>query len=247
MNRVQFFLNQDIELTADQTQAYESLIQRRLNGEPTAYITGHREFYSLDFYVDSRVLIPRPESELLVDQTLEFVRDSQNKKPVIADIGTGCGNLAISIAKHLPHTKIFAVDISQEALEVASINCHTHQVSDRISLLRGYLLEPLSEKVDIIVANLPYVKKADIARLESNVRDFEPHLALDGGIEGLDYISQLLAQAPYKISPKGAIFLELGLGQGKPTLALAKKQFLQAKVSLYPDLGGIDRVLGIYL
>lgn len=248
VDRAQIYVNQDMEMTNNQAQAYEALIQRRINGEPSAYIVGHREFYGLDFYVDRSVLIPRPESELLVDKTLEFVRDHAClSQPVIADIGTGCGNLAISITKHLPKAKIYAIDISQEALEVAAINCQRHMVMQRIYLLRGNLLEPLPETVDIIVANLPYVKNKEMAELESNVRDFEPHLALDGGPDGLDYISQLLSQAQDKISKAGAIFLELGIGQGTSVADLAKKCFPQAEICLYPDLGGIDRVLALYL
>ena len=248
VNRVQLYVNQDTELTTEQSQTYESLIERRLSGEPSAYIVGQREFYGLDFYVDRRVLIPRPETELLVDKALEFARQHPNiSRPVIADVGTGCGNLAISIAKHLPRAKIFASDISQAALEVAAINCRHHRVSHRINLLQGHLLEPVPGKAYIIVANLPYVKEKELAALDPNVREFEPHLALHGGSQGLDYIAELLAQAPHKLSQGGAIFLELGEGQGTAAITLAQKHFPQSEICLYPDLRSIDRVLGVYL
>lgn len=248
INRAQFYADQEKELTTQQSQAYQSLVQRRLSGEPTAYILGKREFYGLDFYVDRRVLIPRPESELLVDKALEFAGEHLSVSHLfIADVGTGCGNLAISLAVHLPQTQIYASDISQAALEVAAINGQHHNVSQRIHLLQGYLLEPLPVRMHIIVANLPYVKDKELAELEPNVRDFEPRLALAGGSQGLDYIAELLSQAPGKLSQGGAVFIEIGEGQGTAAIALARKHFLRSKIDLYPDLSGIDRVLGIYL
>ena len=248
INRAQFYADQEKELTTQQSQAYQSLVQRRLSGEPTAYILGKREFYGLDFYVDRRVLIPRPDSELLVDKTLEFAGKNLNVSHLfIADVGTGCGNLAISLAVHLPQTQIYASDISQAALEVAAINCQHHNVSQRIHLLQGYLLEPLPVRVLIIVANLPYVKDKELAELEPNVRDFEPRLALAGGSQGLDYIAELLSQAPGKLSQGGAVFIEIGEEQGTAAIALARKHFPQSEACLYPDLSGIDRVLAVYL
>lgn len=248
INRAQFYADQEKELTTQQSQAYESLVQRRLSGEPTAYILGKREFYGLDFYVDRRVLIPRPESELLVDKALEFAGKHLSAPHLfIADVGTGCGNLAISLAVHLPQAQIYASDISQAALEVAAINCQHHKMSQRIHLLQGYLLEPLPMSMHVIVANLPYVKNKELAELEPNVRDFEPRLALAGGSQGLDYIAELLSQAPVKLSQGGAVLIEIGVGQGTAAIALARKHFPQSEAYLYPDLSGIDRVLGIYL
>jgi release factor glutamine methyltransferase len=246
IERAQLYADQEKELTPQQLQAYEALVPRRLSGEPSAYIVGRREFYSLDFYVDRRVLIPRPESELLVDKALEFAREHPDiSHLVIADVGTGCGNLAISLAVHLPQAKIYASDVSQAALEVAALNCQRHKMSQRIHLLQGYLLEPLPEKVDIIVANLPYISDEEMVWLGPEVRDFEPHLALAGGIQGLDLVAGLLSQAPAKIRQGGALFVELGQGQGVTVLALVRKHFPQAAVSLWPDLSGMDRVLGI--
>jgi len=247
INRAQFYTDQEKELTAQQSQAYQSLVQRRLSGEPTAYILGKREFYGLDFHVDRRVLIPRPESELLVDKALEFAGEHTNVSQLfIADVGTGCGNLAISLAVHLPQTQIYASDISQAALEVAAINCQHHNVGQRIHLLQGYLLEPFPVRVHIIVANLPYVNDKELAELEPHVRDFEPRFALAGGSQGLDYIAELLSQAPGKLSQGGAVFIEIGEGQGTAVIALARKHFPRSEACLYPDLSGIDRVLGIY-
>jgi release factor glutamine methyltransferase len=247
INRTQFYVDQELKLTTEQSQAFQALVRRRVSGEPTAYILGKREFYGLDFYVDRRVLIPRPESELLVDKALEFAGHHPTLSPLfIADVGTGCGNLAISLAAHLPRAQIYAVDISKPALEVAAINCHRHNVGQRIHFLHGYLLEPLPVRVHIIVANLPYVKDKELAELEPNVRDFEPRLALAGGSLGLNYIAKLLFQAPGKLNQGGAVFLEIGEGQGTDVLALARKHLPQSEICLYPDLRGIDRVVGIY-
>ena len=153
INRVQLYLDLSRELSPKQEATFWHLVERRQNGEPTAYITGHREFYGHDFYVDSRVLIPRPESELLVEKALQLAQSH----PIftMADIGTGCGAIAISLALNLPQTKIYATDISASALEVALLNCRKHGVVDRICLLQGDMLEPISEPVDLIIANLP--------------------------------------------------------------------------------------------
>jgi release factor glutamine methyltransferase len=246
IERAQLYTDREEELTPEQSRAYDVLVQRRLSGEPSAYIVGQREFYGLDFCVDRRVLIARPESELLVGKALEFA----HKHPtishlIIADVGTGCGNLAISLAVHLPQAKIYASDVSQAALEVAALNCQRHKVSQRIHLLQGYLLKPLPESVDIIVANLPYISDEEMIRLGPEVRDFEPRLALAGGIQGLDLIGELLAQAPGRIRENGALFVELGQGQGILAVPLAKKHFPQSEVCLWPDLSGMDRVLSL--
>jgi release factor glutamine methyltransferase len=208
INRVQLYQTLDNELDFHTEQAFWSLIERHLNGEPVVYITGHKEFYGIDFMVDNRVLIPRPETELLVEKTLEIARDKRVNS--VADIGTGCGTIAISLALKLPETKIYAIDISALALEVAVQNCRQHRVLDKICLLQGNLLEPLPGPVDMIVANLPYVKKDDIAKSYSLC--FEPPLALDGGEDGLSQIRQFCFQVKNKIKPGGSLLLEIGQG-----------------------------------
>jgi release factor glutamine methyltransferase len=243
IDRVQLYLALENELTPDQSVEFRRLIQRRLDGEPTAYITGHREFYGLDFYVDSSVLIPRPESELLVEKAIELVRNRPLSS--IAEVGTGCGAIAISLALNLPKVKIYATDISVSALEVARFNCHKHGVEDRIFLLEGDMLEPLPEPVDLIVANLPYVREAELTSV--NTLGFEPSLALNGGRDGLDKIRHLCRQADKKLRPGGCLLLEIGQGQREAVTPLLHGIFPLAEIEVIPDLSGIDRVVNLSL
>ena len=241
ISRVQLYLDLDHELSPEQEGTFWNLITRCLNGEPTAYITGHREFYGLDFYVDSRVLIPRPESELLVEKALSL---AQNRTAsTIAEIGTGCGAIAISLALNLPLAKIYATDISASALQVALLNCQKHEVADRICLLQGNLLQPLPEPVDLIIANLPYIRESELP----NSVNFEPLLALNGGSDGLEKIRQLRSQLGDKLHPKGCLLLEIGQGQRRAVTTLLRSLFPSAKIKVAPDLSGIDRVVSLTL
>ncbi|MBI2851392.1 MAG: peptide chain release factor N(5)-glutamine methyltransferase [Chloroflexi bacterium] len=241
MNRVQLYLEFDNPISPEQAEQFGRLVTRRLKGEPAAYIVGHREFYGFDFCVDSNVLIPRPETELIVEQALELAKD----RPIttIADIGTGCGAIAISLAHKLPETKIYATDISAAALKVASANCQKHGVSDRICLLEGDLLAPLPEPVDLIVANLPYVTDVDLNKV--NTFGFEPTLALSGGPDGLDKIRRLCSQVSEKLSPGGSLLLEIGQGQVAAVTALLRNAFPAFKIEAFTDLAGIGRVVGM--
>jgi release factor glutamine methyltransferase len=240
LNRVQLYQNLENELNQKQQEILELLIERRLKGEPISYITGHREFYGLDFYVDPRVLIPRPESELLVEKLLSLAKN--RIEPAIADIGTGCGAIAISLALNLPRAKIYATDISAPALEVAKINCQKHEVADRICIFYGDMLEPLPEPVDFIVANLPYVKQSEL-----DARGFEPFLALNGGIDGIEKIRQLCHQVTNKLRPEGYLLLEIGQCQKEAIVSLLLGLFPSARIEITPDLSGIDRLISTYL
>jgi release factor glutamine methyltransferase len=243
LSRTQLYLDLDHELRPKQEEAFWRLIERRLNGEPTAYITGHREFYGLDFYVDRRVLIPRPESELLVETALGLAKN--HPLSTMADIGTGCGAIAISLAFSLPEAKIYATDISAAAMEVAVVNCQKHGVVDRVHLLHGNMLDPLPEPVDLIIANLPYVRKSQLARMGS--ARFEPRLALDGGSDGTERIRQLCRQAGGKLRPSGFLLLEIGQGQKRAVTAFLHTLFPNGKIEVMPDLSGIDRVVRLSL
>ncbi len=243
ISRVQLYLDLDYELNSKEETAFWHLIERRLSGEPTAYITRHREFYGRDFYVDPSVLIPRPESELLVEKALKL---AQNRTvPTIAEIGTGCGAIAISLALNLPRTKIYATDISAAALKVALFNCQKHGVANRICLLQGDMLDPLPEPVDLIIANLPYVKEPELLPIHS--ANFEPLLALNGGSDGLEKIRQLYRQANNKLCPDGYLLLEIGQGQRKAVTTFLRSLFPSAEIEVTPDLGGIDRVVSLCL
>jgi len=243
IDRVQLYLDFDRELGPEQHENYWQRIERRLNHEPTAYIVGHREFYGLDFCVDSSVLIPRPESELLVDKALALARN--RALSAIADVGTGCGAIAISLALNLPHTTIYATDISPPALSVARRNCQRHGVENRVFLLDGDMLDPLPGPVDLIVANLPYVRKSELA--ESCPLSREPRLALDGGPDGLEKIRCLCLQAGNKLRPGGSLLLEIGQGQGSAVTACLHNLFPSAGIELEPDLSGIERVVSLTL
>ena len=243
VDRVRLYSERDRELSAEQEEGFWHLMQRRLSGEPTAYIIGQREFYGLDFYIDRRVLIPRPETELLVETALKLAQT--RTIAAIADIGTGCGAIAISLALNLPRIKIFASDVSADALEVARINCQKHGVVDRIQLLYGDMLEPLPEPVDLITANLPYVTKGEISR--SGLADFEPSIALDGGADGLDKIRLLYQQVADKLNHRGCMLLEIGQGQCRVVTSLMQRCFPSASVEVIPDLQGIERIVSLHL
>ena len=243
INRVQLYQDLDHELSPEQEPTFWNLIKRRLSHEPTAYIIGHREFYGLDFYVNPHVLIPRPESELLVEMALSLAQN--HRVTTIADIGTGCGAIAINLALHSSQTKIYATDISASALKVALINCKKHGVVNRICLLQGDMLDPLPEPVDLIVANLPYVKKAELLR--TSQVETEPLLALNGGPDGLQKIHRLCRQVENKLHPTGYLFLEIGQGQDGAVTTLLHSLFPYAKIEVVPDLGGTERVVSLHL
>jgi len=164
-------------------------------------------------------------------------------RPVVADVGTGSGAIAVSLAVHLPQALVYATDASPGALEVAARNCRRHRVEDRVHLLQGHLLEPLPEPVDLIVANLPYVSQAELAQLPPEISRYEPREALDGGSDGLDHIRCLLAQAREHLKPGGVVLLEIGATQGEAVVALARRHFLAARVEIAPDYAGLDRIV----
>ena len=247
----QLYSQPELLLTSEQIAELQQLIERRLCREPTAYITRRKEFYEIDFYVDSRVLIPRPETELIVDVAIDFVNShaqyqSFSKRPfLIADIGTGCGSIAISLALNLPQSKIYATDISSAALEVAQLNCKYYNITKQITLLNGNLLEPLPEPVDLIVANLPYIKSSEIANLSPETTNYEPRIAIDGGINGLNQINDLLQQVKEMISPQGCLLLEIGYDQEIEVISLINQYLPNAKLSLIPDYNEVNRVVCI--
>jgi release factor glutamine methyltransferase len=241
LSRVRLYLDLDHELSTKEEADFWQLIKRRLSGEPTSYIIGHREFYGLDFYIEPSVFIPRPESELLVEQALKLAQN----RPVssMADIGTGCGAIAISLALSLPQVKIYATDISASALKVAQINCQKHGVADRIRLLQGDMLDPLPEPVDLIIANLPYVTEVELPQV--NPAGFEPLEALGGGSDGLEKIRRLCQQADDRLCPGGSLLLEVGQGQARGVTTLLSGLFPSAEIEVVPDLSGIDRVVSL--
>ncbi|HCI78857.1 MAG TPA: peptide chain release factor N(5)-glutamine methyltransferase, partial [Ktedonobacter sp.] len=251
-NRTALYAYPERELTAEQEQHYLSLLQRHLHNEPLAYLTGHQEFYGLDFVVDNRVLIPRPETELLIEETLRIVHERLNtgQTPVVADIGTGSGAIPITLAVEEPRLPLlYGVDISPDALDVARINCEQHHVEERVRLLQGDLLAPLPEPVDIITANLPYVGLDERDILTPDVYDYEPHLALFSGQEGLDLLQRFLQEVQQgdKIRNNGILLLEIGYRQRAPLVTMLNSLFPNARVLSKKDYAGWDRMLQVYL
>jgi len=249
MSKTQLYTETERGLASAEIKHLWRLVQRRLDHEPTAYILGHCEFYGTDFYVDCHTLIPRPETELLVEKAVELAQRifHPGKQTTIADIGTGCGAIVVSLALALPQAKIYATDISASALRVAEINCQRHTVNSQVELLQGNLLEPLPQPVDMVIANLPYIKNYEFKDLNPEIRNFEPTIALAGGKNGLDKIQQMLEQMPKKLNYRACFLLEIGQGQGELVTSLINSYFPQANIELIPDLGGIERVVKVIL
>ncbi len=246
LDRTALYLDRDRSLDPADFEDYSRLIERRLNHEPIAYITGHREFFLLDLQVTPAVLIPRPETETLVEKAIETAKQFQTLSLTIADLGTGCGAIAVTLAVNLPRAKVYATDVSEDALEVARANCERHEVSDRVTLLRGNLLEPVPEPVNMIVANLPYVAQADLERLPRDIYEYEPRRALDGGVDGLAGIEKMLAGAGRRLLPGGSILFEIGCDQGDAARELARTYFPASTITLTTDLSDLDRVVSIH-
>ena len=244
IDRARLYCRLDQELLPGELERFVSLLDRRLVGEPVAYIIGHREFYGLDFLVDRRVLIPRPETESLVEAVLGWFGKS-DARTTIADVGTGSGAVAISLATNLPHARIIAVDSSFEALEVAAMNVALHGVEDRVSLVCGDLLEPVAGRLDVVVANLPYIPRSRLAALPHDIRDFEPLSALDGGEDGLDPYRRLFAQASQRYDLPELILIEIDPDQREAILELVHRHFPNARVSVLKDYAALDRVVSV--
>jgi release factor glutamine methyltransferase len=215
------FAHHDYQLKEDEADSYTELVARRVCREPVAYLIGCKEFYGMEFLVDQRVLIPRPETELLVDLVLGQIQDRQNQ-PVVVDVGTGSGAIAVSVAVHAPQARVYGLDLSPDALAVARRNGERLAQDNPVTFLQSDLLEALPERADVIVANLPYVTNQEYAELEPDIRDYEPRLALEAGDQGLDAIEQLLAQVKGYLKPDGAVLLEIGSGQSDDVSRLAK-------------------------
>jgi release factor glutamine methyltransferase len=232
-------------LTNFQAEALESALQRLESGEPLPYLLGHWEFYALDFTVTPAVLIPRPETELLVDTALAWLKAHPGPRRAI-DVGTGSGCIAVSLAYHALELAVIAADISGQALQVARRNALRHALLDRLRLVQMDLLSALPAQeapLDLLCANLPYIPRITLAALP--VSRWEPRIALDGGEDGLDFIRRLLAQAPARLKSGGLALLEIEAGQGEPAQALARGAFPQARIQVLSDLAGLPRLLVI--
>ena len=238
-------------LSEDQAIQFAKLVERRLAHEPVAYLVGHREFMGLDFAVDRRALIPRPETELLVEAALADLRsrlDGQAQTVSVADVGTGSGAIALSVAHFEPRAApIYALDISTDALDLARENARRLGVEARISFLRSDLLDALPQLVDLLLANLPYIAPRDQEELAIDVKRFEPELALYSDEDGLALLRRFFALAPRFVNSGATIGVEFGYNQRNAVEALAQAAFPNGRIRIGADYAGWDRFALIHL
>ena len=224
----------------------EGLLNRYRADEPLAYLIGRREFYGLDLKVSPAVLIPRPETEQIVERALDWIEAAQaaGRRVRVADIGTGSGALTLAIAHHAPDARIWATDCSGAALEVARQNAAELGLAERVTFLQGDLVDPLPEPVELLVANLPYVPRRDGALL-ADTAGWEPDLALDGGADGLRVVERLLATAGPKLAVPWLVLLEIGAGQGAAVAELAERHLGPVATEIHQDANGHERIVAL--
>ncbi len=248
--RADLYAHPERPLSTEERAEWEAMLARRLDREPVAYILGYREFYGRPFLVDQRVLVPRPETEMIVERVLAWAQE--HPITTLWDVGTGSGALALTLALELPGAHVIGSDWSADALAVAAANrCrlvgagHTERPGGPPALVRCDLLMAARGPIDVLVANLPYLRTDEYRQAMPEVSRHEPRAALDGGVEGLDLIAKLLAQAAALTPAPTLILLEIGASQGEQVLALARRHFPEREVSLHQDLGGWDRMVEI--
>jgi release factor glutamine methyltransferase len=232
----------EVTLTPQQLRQITQLLARLARGEPLPYLTGRQEFYGLEFEVTPAVLIPRPETELLVEQAIGWLRQTTHRHHA-ADVGTGSGCIAVTLAKQLPDLEVLAVDRSPEALAVARRNAARHGVERQITFQEGDLLSSQKGPFDLVCANLPYIPSETLTGLL--VAKYEPKPALDGGSDGLEVIRALVADAPRWLAPGGLLLLEMQYDQGEAISHLARAALPEAKVLVLQDLAGLPRLVKI--
>ncbi len=240
-DRTFLIAHDDYELSEEEETKFQSFLQRRANREPFQYITGIKEFYGLDFWVTPDVLIPRPETEIVVENAIEILKKCEN--PRFCEVGVGSGCISIAILYNVEESSANGLDISQKALEIAKQNAKNHRVSERLKLKISDVFDNLNEeKFDLIVSNPPYIPHDDIENLQTEVRDFEPLTALTDGKNGLSIIEKIITDAPRFLKPDGFLLMEIGYGQAETV-----KEFFHAKlwqnVEILPDFQGIPRTI----
>ena len=243
-SRAWILAHPEFELSDSIKQTIQRDIEQLKNGIPLPYVLGHWEFYGLDFYLTRETLIPRPETELLVENAVNWLNRNQERRWA-ADLGTGSGCIAISLARTIPTISFVATDISYPALVVARKNADRHEVVERILFIQSDLLPPMSRQFDLICANLPYIPSEILATLK--VAKGEPKLALDGGQDGLDLIQRFFEFAPDHTAPGGFLLIEIEASQGPAVSDLASQSFPSAEINVVQDLAGLDRLVTIQL
>jgi release factor glutamine methyltransferase len=243
--RISLYTRYDTVPGEGELAVFRDAVRQAAAGKPIAYLTGTKEFFSLEFEVTPDVLIPRPETEILVERAIDLVRRGGGGPPALADIGTGSGCVAVCLARYLPEARVAASDLSAAALEVARRNASRHGVAERIEFRAGDLLAPWSDppqQFDVLVSNPPYVSDRDAAALPRNVRDYEPRVALLAGPDGLDVIRRLLAEAPARLRPGAAVLIEIAYDQSAALRALLAEG-PWGDVVFFKDGGGHERVV----
>jgi release factor glutamine methyltransferase len=243
-DRVRVLSHTEDVISGEAWMRFQDLILRNAQGEPLQYLTGVQEFFGLAFHVKPGVLIPRPETEILVEKAIHLIRDRSPSRARFLDVGTGSGCVAIAVAHAVPSANGWAVDISAEALEIARGNAARHHVAERICLIRSNLLDcfPRNPCFDLVLCNPPYVALKDYDSLPSEVRDHEPHLALFGGETGMELYRELIPEIPPRLTVGGYLLLEMGAGQTEETRQRVENAGLFVETIL-PDLQGIPRCL----
>jgi len=247
LKRIELYTNFDRVIEKEQLTQLRELVKRAAANEPIAYLIGKTEFYSLEFIITPDCLIPRPETELLVERAIEFLRPRQGKQ-LVCDLCTGSGCIAVAIAKNFPRVDITATDISDAALKVAKQNIEKHNVADKIKLIQGDLFEPLiaqldKTKFDLIVCNPPYVTASEYQNLQKNVKDYEPKSALLAGADGLDIYRRICDSVDKFLKPDAALMMEIGYAQGQAVRELIEKTNIFRGISIEKDCHDNDRVV----
>jgi len=247
MKRIELYTQFDKPVEKQQLHRLHDLVKRAAQNEPIAYLTGKTEFYSLEINVAPDCMVPRPETELLVERAVEFLRTRPGPQ-FVCDLCTGSGCIAVAIAKSFPDARIIATDISAAALDVAAANIEMYQLKNRIKLLQGDLFDPLVphldvEKFDLLVCNPPYVSAPEFEALDKNVKDYEPKLALFAGIDGLDIYRRLCKKADRFLMPDAALMLEIGCAQGPAVTELLQQTGAFAEIKIEKDSHNNDRIL----
>lgn len=241
--RAELYAHPERCLAPEEEETWQRALARREQREPLAYITGSRGFYGLELAVDRRVLVPRPETELIVERVVAFA--ARRPVQVVCDVGTGSGALALAIAQSLPGVRVVATDVSREALQVAAENRRRLGLEGRVELVESDLLAGVHGAVDVLVANLPYLRTEEYLAAMPEVSQYEPRLALDGGPDGLALVERLLAQAAALDPQPALLLLEIGAEQGPEVVELARARFAERPVALRRDLAGLDRVVEV--
>jgi len=245
VNRAYLYAHPERELTAEEQARYDEVVAQRSTGMPSQYITGHQEFWGLDFVVSPAVLIPRPETEHLVETVLELARGVA--RPKIVDVGTGSGCIALALANELKTAEVYAVDLSDDALEIARANAARLQLDGRVKFLQSNVLEALAgmHDFDFVVSNPPYVGKNEADKVQRSVFEFEPRMAVFSGESGLDVIRPLITQAHAALKPGGWLAMEIGYSMRDMVLQLLSPTMWE-DIRVLPDLQGIPRVVAAH-